>query len=83
MTGRTHQIRAHLAGTGHPIIGDYKYGDMRVNDRFKKAYGLKSQLLHARRMVFPELTGPLSHLSGKAFEAPLPEPFSRILKEEG
>ena len=52
-------------------------------DRFKKAYGLKSQLLHARRMVFPELTGPLSHLSGKAFEAPLPEPFSRILKEEG
>ena len=83
VTGRTHQIRAHLAGTGHPIIGDYKYGDRRVNDRFKKAYGLKSQLLHARRMVFPELTGPLSHLSGKAFEAPLPEPFSRILKEEG
>ena len=35
------------------------------------------------RLVFPELTGPLSHLSGKAFEAPLPEPFSRILKEEG
>lgn len=83
VTGRTHQIRAHLAGTGHPIIGDYKYGDRRVNDRFKKAYGLKSQLLHAHRMVFPELTGPLSHLSGKAFEAPLPEPFSRILKEEG
>lgn len=82
ITGRTHQIRAHLAGTGHPIIGDYKYGDRRVNDRFKKAYGLKSQLLHAHRMVFPEMAGPLAHLSGKAFEAPLPDLFSRILKEE-
>ncbi len=82
ITGRTHQIRAHLAGTGHPIIGDYKYGDRKVNDCFKKACGLKSQLLHAHRMVFPEMTGPLAHLSGKAFEAPLPDLFFRILKEE-
>lgn len=83
VTGRTHQIRAHLAGTGHPIVGDYKYGDRRQNDRWKRDWGLDSQLLHAYRLVFPDLSGPLSYLSGKTFEAPLPDLFSSILKEEG
>ena len=46
ITGKSHQIRAHLSSIGHPIIGDYKYGDRTVNSFFLKKYGLKTQLLH-------------------------------------
>ena len=82
ITGRTHQIRAHLAGTGHPLIGDYKYGRRTLNDEYRRKYGLKSQLLHAHRLEIPEIEGRLSYLSGKEFTAPLPYLFQKILKEE-
>lgn len=82
ITGRTHQIRAHLAGTGHPLIGDYKYGRRTLNDEYRRKYGLKSQLLHAYRLEIPEIEGRLSYLSGKEFTAPLPYLFQKILKEE-
>ena len=77
--GKTHQIRAHLASIGHPILGDYKYGNRKLNDR----YGIKSQLLHAYRLEFPALPGddPLAPLSGKVFTAPAPDSFSRIEKQ--
>lgn len=78
ITGKSHQIRAHLAGIGHPIIGDYKYGDRVVNDYFEKEYGLKAQLLHSYRCVFPQLSGPLSNLSEKIFEATEPKVFRTI-----
>lgn len=83
ITGKTHQIRAHLASQGHPVIGDYKYGNRRNNDRYQKAYGLKYQLLHAYRLVFPGLEGALSNLSGKEFTAPLPEEFRKIAADKG
>lgn len=83
ITGKTHQIRAHLASQGHPVIGDYKYGNRRNNDRYQKAYGLKYQLLHAYRLVFPGLEGALSNLSGKEFIAPLPEEFRKIAADKG
>lgn len=83
ITGKTHQIRAHLASEGHPIIGDYKYGSRVVNDRFRKEYGLTSQLLHARRLCFPECEGTLSYLSGREIEAPVPALFEKICRERG
>jgi 23S rRNA pseudouridine955/2504/2580 synthase len=67
LTGRTHQIRVHLAHLGHPVLGDDKYGDFELNRRLRKQ-GLKRMFLHAARLAFPHpLTGqPLS------IEAPLP-----------
>lgn len=79
ITGKTHQIRAHLGAIGHSLIGDYKYGKRNVNDIFKERYGLSAQLLHAYRLEFPETEGALGGLSKKVITAPLPGQFSKIL----
>lgn len=78
ITGKTHQLRAHLSSVGHPLIGDYKYGDKKLNEQYKKAFGIKAQLLHAHRLVFPTLSGEYAHLSGREFIAPLPEIFEKL-----
>ena len=83
ITGKTHQIRAHLASIGHPIAGDYKYGNRAFNDTLKKEYGLSSQFLHAYRLNFPKCGGDLSLLSGKELQAPLPPLFQKICQEKG
>lgn len=83
ITGKTHQIRAHLASQGHPIAGDYKYGDRAVNERLKKEFGLKSQLLHSARLCIPECEGVLSGLSGREITAPVPPLFERICRSIG
>ena len=69
VTGKSHQIRAHLSSIGHPIIGDPKYGERKVNAFFRETHGIKNQMLHAWKLTFPELTEPLDNLSGKSFEA--------------
>jgi 23S rRNA pseudouridine955/2504/2580 synthase len=56
-TGRTHQIRVHLASSGHPIVGDPKYGDFARNKAFAKAYGFARMFLHARELAFDHPAG--------------------------
>lgn len=82
VTGRTHQIRVHIASDGHPIAGDYKYGDRGWNDRLKAKYHLKHQLLHAAALEMPKTSGILAPLSEKTVTAPLPAQFEHILSEE-
>lgn len=80
-TGKTHQIRAHLASLGHPLLGDLKYGDARLNAACKK-YGVKAQLLHAYRMEFPKTPFPDFPLpAGESIVAPLPAVYEEILRE--
>lgn len=81
ITGRSHQIRAHLESIGHPIIGDGKYGDVRVNKYFRKQYKLKHQLLHAGELIFPVMPKEFENLSEKVVEAPLPSYFEAILHD--
>lgn len=73
-TGRTHQIRVHLAHLGFPIAGDDKYGNFPLNRTHLKE-GLKRMFLHAWRMRFPHplTAAPLS------LEAPLPDDLRRFL----
>jgi 23S rRNA pseudouridine955/2504/2580 synthase len=78
ITGRTHQIRAHLAQAGYPVIGDPKYGDDRVNGAIERKYGLTTQFLHAHRIAFEKGAGELAYLAGLAVETPLPQQLERV-----
>lgn len=78
ITGKSHQIRAHLASIGHPLLGDYKYGDRTWNETYRQKFGVRSQLLHACKVVFPPLEPPLSDVSGRTFFCEPPEIFARV-----
>lgn len=80
VTGKTHQIRAHLCSVGHPIAGDGKYGRKSINVALKKEFGLKHQLLHAFELSFPtEAEGEtLEALCGKIFYARPPIQFLEV-----
>ncbi|MBQ3104595.1 MAG: RluA family pseudouridine synthase [Lachnospiraceae bacterium] len=80
ITGKAHQIRAHMASLKHPLLGDGKYGDTGWNSHMGWERG---QLLHACRLEFPQIRGPLKELSGKVLTAPEPPVFERIKEQEG
>ncbi len=75
ITGRAHQIRAHLSSSGHPILGDPKYGDRKLS----KKYGVKYQLLHACRLELDGFDGEFSKYNGKIISAELPDVFKNIM----
>ena len=82
ITGRTHQIRAHLAYLGHPVLGDIKYGNRKMNERT----GLKTQALCAQRLTFGRIPeeNTLHYLSGKVIKLNDPEivkNFDRLTAE--
>lgn len=66
VTGRTHQIRAHFASIGHPLLGDGKYGTNKLN----KDFGYRKQCLYSYKLVFmfDESAGILSYLNSREFE---------------
>jgi 23S rRNA pseudouridine955/2504/2580 synthase len=78
-TGRTHQIRRHLAAVGHPIVGDRRHGDFPFNRRLRAQAGLKRMFLHAWKLdlAHPITAKPLS------FTAPLPEELAQALDRLG
>ncbi len=79
ITGRSHQIRAHLNALGFPVAGDYKYGDKEWNNYLKKNYSLTHQFLHSYAIEFDSISSNLRYLSGKSFSTPLPENLQRII----
>ncbi len=73
-TGKTHQIRAHMANSGYPLIGDYKYGNRAVNQYYKEKYNITSQLLHSCQLIIPYKSLNVT--------APFTEEFLQVLKGE-
>lgn len=84
ITGKTHQLRAHLSGIGHPIIGDPKYGNPAYNQALGK-YSIRSQLLLCQRVEFPKDTAVLKpfgreDLAGKVISCKEPEIYSAVMQ---
>lgn len=84
ITGKPHQIRAHLMDSGHPVCGDPKYGNAGLNRALFNKYGIRRQLLHAFALTFPETTtrgekSP-SPLAGKTVITPPPQDFKKLLQ---
>lgn len=78
LTGRSHQLRAHLSHLNNPIIGDSKYGDKKLNSFFNNKYGLNYQFLYAYKTIFRDCPEKLSYLKNKTIAETLPPVFKKI-----
>jgi 23S rRNA pseudouridine955/2504/2580 synthase len=78
VTGRTHQIRAHLAKAGYPVIGDVKYAIKGQNKKIEQSFHLTTQLLHAYKLCFDDGISPLEYMKGTKVRANLPANFEAI-----
>lgn len=83
ITGKPHQIRAHLSSIGHGILGDDKYNSDKTHQVYKDKYKLKHQLLHAYKLVIPKELDTIQTVSGKTFYAPVPKAFKQVAQEIG
>ena len=83
LTGRTHQIRVHFASISHPVIGDSKYGDFKLNKEIEEKYNFKNQFLSAYKLSFKNLKAPLDNLNGQTFEVKLSNEHLDLLKNLG
>ena len=79
LTGRTHQIRVHMAYINHPVVGDSKYGDYELNKEIESKYGFKNQFLQAYELDFNKLNNPLKYLSDRSFKISLNDEFLKLL----
>jgi 23S rRNA pseudouridine955/2504/2580 synthase len=81
LTGRSHQLRAHLSHLGHAIVGDSKYGDKKINNFFINKYGLNYQYLYAYKATFKNCPEDLSYMENKTVAESLPPVFKKIKKD--
>lgn len=81
ITGRSHQLRAHLAFLGNEVIGDPKYGDKKINNFFTNKYGLDFQFLYAYKLIFKNCPKELEYMENKTITETLPPIFKKVKKD--